>query len=120
MIRSELVLRVASRHPGMTRAAAEAAVDAILERIVAALAEGDRVEIRDFGSFATRRRRARAAFNPRAEEFVEVEERTAVVFKAGRWMRILVMEGAARGSSDEREPGEANVRRGWTNRHTGG
>jgi integration host factor subunit beta len=119
MIRSELVLRVASRHPGLTRAAAEAAVDAMLERIVAALAAGDRVEIRDFGSFATRRRRSRAAFNPKAGEFVVVEERTAVVFKAGRGMRILLVEGPAPDSADERELGEVGGRRGWTNRQAG-
>ncbi|MDE4914384.1 integration host factor subunit beta [Methylobacterium sp. 092160098-2] len=121
MIRSELVLRVASRHPGMTRAAVEAAVDALLGRIAEALAEGDRVEIRDFGSFSTRRRAPRTAFNPRSGHLIDVEERTAVAFRPGRWMRTLVMEGGAIGSHPERDPGPPpNLRRGWTSARSDG
>jgi integration host factor subunit beta len=121
MIRSELVLRVASRHPGMTRAAVEAAVDALLGRIAEALAEGDRVEIRDFGSFSTRRRGPRTSFNPRSGRLIEVEERTAVAFRPGRWMRTLVMEGGTVGSPPERDPGPPpNARRGWTSARSDG
>ncbi|WP_408903080.1 HU family DNA-binding protein [Methylobacterium radiotolerans] len=119
MIRSELVLRVAARHPGMTRAAAEAAVDAMLGRIAEALADGDRVEIRDFGSFSTRRRGPRKAFDPRAGRPIEVGERTAVAFRPGRWMRGLVNEGNASGGKQDRDPvPPLNARRGWTSVRT--
>lgn len=115
MIRSELVLRVAARHPGMTRAAAEAAVDAMLGRIAEALAAGDRVEIRDFGSFSTRRRGPRKAFDPRAGRPIEVGERIAIAFRPGRWMRELLNEGTAPGGKSDRDPGPPlNARRGWT------
>ena len=115
MIRSELVLRVAARHPGMTRTAAEAAVDAMLGRIAEALADGDRVEIRDFGSFSTRRRAPRKAFDPRAGRQIEVGERIAIAFRPGKWMRGLVnVEDASDGKQD-RDPGPPlNARRGWT------
>lgn len=107
MIRSELVLRVAAMHPGLSHAAAEAAVDAMLSRIALALVDGDRVEIRDFASFATRRRPPRDAFNPKTGGHVRVEERTAVVFKPGKRMRTLLIEG---------DQGDASTRRGWTTR----
>jgi integration host factor subunit beta len=107
MIRSELVLRVATLNPGLTQADAEAAVAAMLSRIADALAAGDRVEIRDFASFATRPRRARDAFNPKTGDRVRVGERTAVVFKPGKRMRTLLIE-------KDRE--DASARRGWTTR----
>ena len=105
MIRSELVLRVAALNPGLPQAAAEAAVDAMLSKIAEALADGDRVEIRDFATFATRRRRPRDAFNPKTGGHVRVEERTAVVFRPGKRMRTLLNEGGQ---------GDAPTRRGWT------
>lgn len=107
MIRSELVLRLATLNPGLSQASAEAVVDAMLSRITDALVDGDRVEIRDFASFATRRRRPREAFNPKTGAHVRVEERTAVVFKPGKRMRTLLIEG---------DQGDASSRRGWTTR----
>lgn len=107
MIRSELVLRVAALNPSLSQTCAEAVVDAILSRIADALASGDRVEIRDFASFATRRRRPRDAFNPKTGAHVRVEERSAVVFKPGKRMRTLLIEG---------DQGDAPARRGWTTR----
>lgn len=107
MIRSELVLRIAELHPGLSQAAAESTVDAMLSRIEEALASGDRVEIRDFGSFATRRRQPRDAFNPKTGARVRVEERTAIVFKPGKRMRAVLMDGEGETTS---------TRRGWTTR----
>lgn len=107
MIRSELVLRVAALNPGLSRTAAEGVVDAMLARIADALAAGDRVEIRDFGSFATRRRPPRDAFNPKSGAHVRLQERIAVAFRPGKRMRTVLVEG---------DQGDASARRGWTTR----
>ena len=59
MIRSELVERVATQNPHLYARDVEAVVSAILGRVAEALVAGDRVELRDFGSFTVKRREAR-------------------------------------------------------------
>jgi integration host factor subunit beta len=88
MIRSELVVRIAEQNPHLYAKEVEAMVDAILDRIAAALADGDRVELRGFGSFEVRRRDARDGRNPRTGEVVAVEARASVHFKPARAMRV--------------------------------
>jgi integration host factor subunit beta len=90
MIRSELITRVAEQNPHLYAKDVEAVVDAILDRIVTALADGDRVELRGFGAFEVRHREARAARNPRTGQAVEVEAGTAVHFRPGKAMRVQI------------------------------
>ncbi|MEE7486733.1 hypothetical protein MOF7_17020 [Methylobacterium oryzae] len=54
MIRSELIARVVQQNPHLTGEEGEAIVRAVFDRIGDALAAGDRVELRDFGTFCTR------------------------------------------------------------------
>ena len=58
-----------------------------IESIAEALADGDRVELRGFGTFEVRERDARSARNPRTGEKVAVEARAKVHFKPGKTMR---------------------------------
>ena len=78
MIRSELVARIAAQNPHLFARDVEAVVNAILDRIAGALADGDRVELRDFGTFCVRDREARAARNPRTGETVVVEAKERI------------------------------------------
>ena len=87
MIRSELVARIAAQNPHLCAREVEAVVDAILDRIAKALADGDRVELRDFGTFCVRDREARAARNPRTGETVVVEAKGRIHFKPGKGIR---------------------------------
>ncbi|GJE15205.1 integration host factor subunit beta [Methylobacterium longum] len=87
MIRSELVARIAAQNPHLFASEVEAVVDAILDRIAGALADGDRVEVRDFGTFCVRDREARTARNPRTGERVVVGAKAHVHFKPGKRMR---------------------------------
>ncbi|QEE41304.1 MULTISPECIES: integration host factor subunit beta [unclassified Methylobacterium] len=87
MIRSELVTRIAEQNPHLYAKDIEAVVDAILDRIATALADGDRVELRDFGAFSLRRHELRTGRNPRTGASVVVPERTSVHFKPGKAMR---------------------------------
>lgn len=87
MIRSELVLRIAEQNPHLYATEVEAVVDTILDSITAALADGDRVELRDFGTFCVRDREGRRGRNPRTGKEVVVPARTHVHFKPGKAMR---------------------------------
>ena len=87
MIKSELVLQIAAQNPHLYQRDVENVVNAILDTIADALARGDRVELRGFGTFAVKRRDARAGRNPRTGETVAVGEKSIPVFKTGKDMR---------------------------------
>ncbi|MCJ2074103.1 integration host factor subunit beta [Methylobacterium sp. E-016] len=95
MIRSDLVLRLAALNPHLYEKDCVALVDAILGRISDALAAGDRVEIRGFGSFAVKEQRARQGRNPRHGVPVAVPAKTVLAFKAGKEMRDRLNPEAA-------------------------
>ena len=96
MIKSELVQRIATRNPRLYQRDLENVVNAILDEVVAALARGDRVELRGFGAFSVRHRFARTARNPRTGEHVSVEQKSFPFFKPGKEMRVrLNRENAA-------------------------
>ena len=74
MIKSQLMLRVASQNPHLFQRDVEKVVDAVLDEIVAALARGDRVELRGFGTFAVKVREGRVGRNPKTDATVHVPE----------------------------------------------
>ena len=87
MIKSELVQRIAEHNPHLYQRDVENIVNAILDEIVAALARGDRVELRGFGAFSVKHRPARAGRNPRTGEHVPVDQKSVPFFKTGKEMR---------------------------------
>lgn len=88
MIRSELVQRLATENPELRIAEIEAVTDAFFNTIVEQLARGGRVELRGFGSFSTRSRKAREGRNPRTGGSVAVPAKAVPYFKAGKEMRV--------------------------------
>ena len=88
MIKSELVQRIADRNPHLYQRDVETVVNAILDEIVAALAKGDRVELRGFGAFAAKQRMSRVGRNPRTGAAVEVDEKRVPAFKTGKDLRL--------------------------------
>ena len=87
MIKSELVQRIAEHNPHLYQRDVENIVNAILDEIVAALARGDRVELRGFGAFSVKHRPARAGRNPRTGAHVPVDQKSVPFFKTGKEMR---------------------------------
>ena len=73
MTRSELIQIIAQKNPHLNTQDVERVVTTIFECIAAALAKGDRVELRGFGTFAVKYREARIGRNPRTGETVPVE-----------------------------------------------
>ena len=86
MIKSQLIVRIAEENPHLYRRDVEKGVNTILDTITAALAQGDRVELRGFGVFGTRTRVARGKRNPRTGAEVAVSERVYPTFKTGHDM----------------------------------
>ena len=72
MIKSELIARLANENPHLTQKDVERVVSVILERMIGALEDGGRVELRGFGALSVRSRPARTGRNPRTGEAVEV------------------------------------------------
>ena len=84
MTKSELVTLVVGRVPYLTRKDAEIIVETIIDSMVEALARGDRIEIRGFGSFAVKDRGARKGRNPKTGETVHVPPKRMPHFKIGK------------------------------------
>src|SRR5258707_11669768 len=76
MLKSDLVKRIANQNL-FSRRDAENVVNAMLEAISAALARGNRVEIRGFGVFSVRHRRSRIGRNPRSQTGSRLPQRAA-------------------------------------------
>ena len=96
MIKSELVLRIAEQNPHLYQRDIENIVNAILNEITLALANGDRVELRGFGAFSVKERKARVGRNPRTGAKVEVSEKAIPFFKTGKELRVRLNEQAAK------------------------
>jgi integration host factor subunit beta len=87
VIRSELVQKLAERHPTLGPREIELIVATFFGEIAERLARGGRVELRGFGAFSTRARDARTGRNPRTGETVDVNAKRVPYFKPGKEMR---------------------------------
>jgi integration host factor subunit beta len=85
MIKSELVHRIASENT-LYEHQVEKVVGAILDEIINAMAQGDRVELRGFGVFSVRIRQARTGRNPRTGAIVPVGQKAQPFFRASKEM----------------------------------
>ncbi|EPZ13684.1 transcriptional regulator [Thauera terpenica 58Eu] len=90
MTKSELIAQLAERFPQLVAKDADYAVKMILDAMTDALARGDRIEIRGFGSFALNYRPPRVGRNPKSGEKVHVPEKYVPHFKAGKELRERV------------------------------
>lgn len=82
MNKTELVNAVAEK-AGISKVNAKAAVDAAIEAVVNALAEGDKISLIGFGTFSVAEKAARTGFNPRTKEAIEIPARKSIKFKPG-------------------------------------
>jgi integration host factor subunit beta len=79
-----------SKVANLTKKQCEAIVGTVFESITEALAKGEKVELRGFGSFRIRRRRARRGRNPKTGAMVSVPAKRVPFFKVGKQLRELV------------------------------
>jgi integration host factor subunit beta len=92
MTKSELIEILASRHNQLAPKDAELAVKTMLDAMSSTLSQGDRIEIRGFGSFGLNFRPPRTGRNPKTGEKVLVPKKYVPHFKAGKELRERVDE----------------------------
>ena len=91
MTKADLVEQVAEAiGPGITKKDCALVVDGFLNAVKHALAKGENIEIRGFGTFKVRRRKTRMARNPRTGDAVKVPSRAVPVFKPSKHLRSRV------------------------------
>jgi integration host factor subunit beta len=90
MTKSELIERLSANQTHLSQADVELAVRSILEQLSRALAEGDRIEIRGFGSFSLHFRPPRMGRNPKTGEPVALPGKYVPHFKPGKALRERV------------------------------
>ncbi len=93
MTRSELIAQLAASNPHLRQPDVELIVSTIFDEITDALSRGDRVELRGFGAFSTKRRDPRTGRNPRTGSAVEVSAKAVPYFKPGKELRERVNGG---------------------------
>lgn len=87
MTKSELIRQLAERNPDLYLADLERVIDTIFEEVTRALIRGDRVELRGFGAFSVKSRKARTGRNPRTGAAVSVRPKNMPFFKTGKLLR---------------------------------
>lgn len=102
MTKSELIAELSATNPHLTGRDVELIVGTIFNEITAALARGERVELRGFGAFTVKRRDARTGRNPRTGEAVPVDEKAVPFFKAGKELRERVNKAKGARATAER------------------
>jgi len=86
----DLIEEVAQQYPRFSRRDAEVIVNAVFDSMTDALAKGERIEIRGFGSFIIKQRPAREGRNPRTGTVVSVAAKKVPLFKVGKELRLRV------------------------------
>lgn len=105
MTKADLVEAIADA-TGLSKKDTGVVVDRILENISRALCDGDKVELRGFGSFKVKERRSRKARNPRTGDAVEVPAKLVPYFKASNELKSLVDDAHQdQGGGDGQQPG---------------
>ena len=90
MNKAELVAAVAAK-TNFTKKDAEAAINAFLATVQGALVKGEKVQLIGFGTFETKKRKAREGRNPRKPgETIKIPASKAVTFKAGKALKDAV------------------------------
>ena len=95
MTKSELIEKIAAVQTQLSAKDVELAVKMMLDHMAEALAEGERIEIRGFGSFSLHYRAPRLGRNPKTGEKVELAGKYVPHFKPGKEMRERVDKSTA-------------------------
>ncbi len=100
MTKAELVEQIAEKI-NLTKKDTERIVNIVFGNIMSSLSEGDKVELRGFGSFRVRSRNSRDGRNPRTGEAVAIPPKNVPFFKAGKELRQMVDQFGAASFEDD-------------------
>lgn len=90
MTKSELIERLTTQQSHLSSKVVEDAIKEMLDHMGDTLANGERIEIRGFGSFSLHYRAPRVGRNPKTGEKVELEGKQVPHFKPGKELRERV------------------------------
>ncbi len=91
MTKADLVKNI-SENTGIIRKDVAVVVDSLLQSVKDSLAAGNHIEIRGFGTFKLKTRKARVGRNPKTDQSVAVPERTVPTFKFSREFKMAVVD----------------------------
>jgi integration host factor subunit beta len=90
MTKSDLVQKLSEQVTTLTKKECEVIVDTVFGNMKESLQRGEKIEIRGFGSFTVRVRRAKEGRNPKTGEKVSIPEKRIPFFKVGKELREMV------------------------------
>ncbi len=90
MTKRGIIEELLARHHNFSHRQSETIVNAMFDAMTKVLAGGNRIEIRGFGSFDVKDRRARQGRNPKTGEIVSVDAKRIPFFRAGKELRVEV------------------------------
>ena len=96
MTKIEIIKKI-SVETGFTNVEVELFLDSFINSVKSSLSKGDRVDIRGFGSFLIKKRRAREARNPLTNQIVNLDERYIPFFKVSKILKEYVNKTIIRG-----------------------
>ena len=105
MTKRDLIDEVVKRYPRLSGADAEVVVSCVFDSMTDALARGGRIEIRGFGTFVVKHRRAREGHNPRTGALLQVAAKRVPFFKAGKELKLRANGRPAPASAREGSDG---------------
>ena len=103
MTKADLVEQI-SQETGVSKNHTALIVDGLLDAFCRTLSEGKHLEIRGFGTFKVRERRARRARNPRSGTEVLVPAKLVPVFKPSKELKAMVLEPQAQPQTQAKTP----------------
>lgn len=89
MNRQDLIAKIAAE-AGITKKAANQALNSVIDGITVALEKGDKVSLVGFGTFKVNKRNARTGVNPQTKAKIKIPARKVPVFKAGKKLKDAV------------------------------
>lgn len=89
MKKTELIAAIAEQS-GLSKKNAEKALNATIDTIIKAVAEGDKIQLTGFGTFEQRQRNARTGCDPRTGNTIEIPASKVPAFKAGKGFKDIV------------------------------
>jgi integration host factor subunit beta len=90
MTKSELIAQLSAKQPQLDYRDVELAVKELIDQLSTALAAGQRIEVRGFGSFSLHYRPPRVGRNPKTGDSVQVPDKHVPHFKPGKELRERV------------------------------
>lgn len=90
MTKSVLIEKIAEKVKSLTKKQTEVILETVFMSIKETLANGGKVEIRGFGNFKLRSRKARKARNPKTGDSVDVPPKKVPYFKVGKELREMI------------------------------